>query len=390
VFGIFVGVTARKGFDRRPEMRARIVSVAVGLWLCAASVFAQQGTATIGGKVADQGGGLLPGVTIVITNEDSGIIREVITNVDGSYFASQINPGRYRVSAKLEGFKALERQGILLEVGRTTTLDLTLEVGGLEETVTVTAAAALVDTTSAQLGGHISSAEINELPQTTRSYMALVGNVPGAQFVQGGGFLNDTMLANGQPAAANAINIDGASNVDDQRGSNVGGQVRTANETLQEVQVMTSQFDAEFGRTSGAVVNAVTKSGTNKLSGSVFQFFRKERDGEELLCQGEQPAEARHRQDGVGRHLRRPDRSEQVVLLHQSRTRDAEEAARRRIPDAAGAQLFDRRCRRRVEHVCPIRPSADEEPHLGGPLAARDCPATAGRRAATRSVEDRQ
>jgi hypothetical protein len=103
--------------------------------------------------------------------------------------------------------------------------------------------------------------------------MALVGNVAGAQFVQGGGFLNDTMLANGQPAAANAINVDGASNVDDQRGSNVGGQARTANETLQEVQVMTNQFDAEFGRTSGAVVNAVTKSGTNKLSGSLFQYF---------------------------------------------------------------------------------------------------------------------
>jgi hypothetical protein len=254
-------------------MRARIVSVAVGLWLCAASLVAQQGTASIGGKVADQGGGVLPGVTIVITNEDTGINREVTTAVDGSYFASQVNPGRYRVSAKLPGFKTLERRGLSLEVGRTSTLDLTLEVGGLEETVTVTSSAPLVDTTSAQLGGHISASEISELPQTTRSYMALVGNVPGAQFVQGGGFLNDTMLANGQPAAANAINVDGASNTDDQRGSNVGGQARTANETLQEVQVMTNQFDAEFGRTSGAVVNAVTKSGTNQLSGSVFQYF---------------------------------------------------------------------------------------------------------------------
>ena len=82
-------------------------------------VVAQQGTASIGGKVADQGGGVLPGVTIVITNEDTGINREVMTGVDGSYFASQVNPGRYRVSAKLEGFKTLERRGISLEVGRT-------------------------------------------------------------------------------------------------------------------------------------------------------------------------------------------------------------------------------------------------------------------------------
>ena len=93
-------------------MRARIVSVAVGLWLCAASSFAQQGTGAIGGKVADQGGGVLPGVTIVITNEDTGINREVITGVDGSYNFSQVHPGPYRVSAKLEGFKTLERRGV--------------------------------------------------------------------------------------------------------------------------------------------------------------------------------------------------------------------------------------------------------------------------------------
>jgi hypothetical protein len=234
---------------------------------------AQQGTSSVGGKVVDQGGGVLPGVTVVFTNEDTGLSREVVTGADGSYFVSQVNPGRYRVSAQLEGFKTLERRGIALEVGRTVELDLGLEVGALQETVTVTSEAPMVDTTSAQVGGHISASEMSELPQTTRSYMALVGNIPGAQFVQGGGFLNDTMLANGQPAAANAVSVDGASNVDDQRGSNVGGQARTANETLQEVQVMTNQFDAEFGRSSGAVINAVTKSGTNQLSGSLFQFF---------------------------------------------------------------------------------------------------------------------
>ena len=104
-------------------MRARIVSVAVGLWLCAAPLFAQQGTGAIGGKVADQGGGVLPGVTIVITNEDTGINREVITGVDGSYNLSQVHPGPYRVSAKLEGFKTLERRNVSVEVGRTVTLD---------------------------------------------------------------------------------------------------------------------------------------------------------------------------------------------------------------------------------------------------------------------------
>jgi hypothetical protein len=238
-----------------------------------AQLSAQQGTSTIGGTVADEGAGVLPGVTLTLTNEATGLIREVISEAGGSYLVPALPPGRYHLAAKLAGFKTFERRNIAAEVGRTTTIDVTLQVGGLEESVTVSAEAPQIDTRSAQVGGNITSTEINELPQTTRSYMALVGNVPGAQFVPSAGFLNDTMLANGQPAAANSVNIDGASNVDDQRGSNVGGQARTANEALQEVQVMTNQFDAEWGRSSGAVVNAVTKSGSNQISGSLFQFF---------------------------------------------------------------------------------------------------------------------
>src|SRR5204862_1101343 len=193
---------------------------------------------------------VLSGLASAVFNEDNGFTREVITSADGSYLIPAVNPGRYRVTAKLSGFKTFEQRNVLLEVGRTATADATLEVGGLTETVTVSSEAVQIDTTTTQVGGHINSTEMSELPQGTRSYMALVGNVPGAQFVPSGGFLNDTMLANGQPAAANAVNVDGASNIDDQRGSNVGGQVRTATETLQEVQEVTNQFDAEFGRTS--------------------------------------------------------------------------------------------------------------------------------------------
>ena len=255
-------------------MRKRTLGLAVGLWLSAAApILAQQGTSEIGGRVTDPSSALLPGVAIVLTNEDTGVFREVTTTSDGSYFVSQIVPGRYRITAKLEGFRSLERRGILVEVGRTQTLDLTLQVGSLEETVTVTAVSPLVDLTSAEIGGHITAQELADLPAGNRSYMAFVGNVPGAQFVPTTGFLNDTMLANGQPAAANNVMFDGAGNVDDLRGSNVGGQARTANESIQEVQVLTNQFDAEFGRASGAVINAVTKQGTNRFSGSAFDFF---------------------------------------------------------------------------------------------------------------------
>lgn len=254
-------------------MQNRSLTLAVIGLLCALPAFAQQGTADIGGKVVDSQGGVLPGVTLVFTNEDTGLVRESMSTPDGSYFAPQMVPGRYRISAKLEGFKALDRRGVTLTVGQTTSLDLTMEVGALAETLTVTGEAALIDLSSAEIGGHISAVELTELPAASRSYMAFVGNVPGARFVPAEGFLNDTMLANGQPAAANAVSMDGATNIDDLRGSNVGGQARVANEALQEVQVITNQFDAEYGRASGAVINAVTKSGTNNFSGAAFGFF---------------------------------------------------------------------------------------------------------------------
>jgi hypothetical protein len=254
-------------------MRRRALVFLSLLLATAAPSLAQQGTAEIGGKITDTSGAVLPGVSIVVTNEDTGVFREVFTTSNGSYFVSQIVPGHYRMTAKLEGFRGLDRRGLIVEVGKTLTLDLSMEVGALAEVVTVTAASPLVDLTTAEIGGHITADELTDLPAGNRSYMAFVGNIPGAQFVPTTGFLNDTMLANGQPAAANNVTFDGAGNVDDLRGSNVGGQARTANEAIQEVQVLTNQFDAEFGRASGAVINAVTKSGTNQFSGSAFDFF---------------------------------------------------------------------------------------------------------------------
>jgi hypothetical protein len=241
------------------------------VWATAAS--AQQGTSDIGGKVIDAQGGVLPGAAIVVTNEETGLIREVVTGPGGSYFVSQLVPGRYRIVAKMEGFKSLDRRGIVLLVGQTTTLDLTLEVGVLTESVMVTAESPIIDLSTTEVGGHISSDELQELPAANRNYMAFVGNVPGTVFVPSAEFLNDSFQANGQPTAANAIIFDGSNNTDEQRGSNVGGQTRAANESIQEVQVMTNAFDAEYGRASGAVINAVTKAGTNRFRGAVFGFF---------------------------------------------------------------------------------------------------------------------
>ncbi len=145
---------------------------------------------------------VLPGVDIVVINEETGLFREVVSGPGGTYFVSQMVPGRYRITARLEGFKSLDRRGILLAVGRTTTLDIMLEIGTLTESVTVTGNSPLIDLSTTEVGGHISSEELQELPAANRNYMAFVGNIPGTVFVPSGEFLNDSFQANGQPTAA--------------------------------------------------------------------------------------------------------------------------------------------------------------------------------------------
>src|SRR5437773_3659382 len=249
-----------------------ISSMLVAFLFAAASVFAQQGTAEIGGKVIDEQGAVVPGVAIVMTNEATGVFREVVTGPDGSYFVSQLVPGRYRVSAKLAGFRTTERAGLILQVGNTLTINLTLQVGGVQENVRVTAESPLVDTTSAKVGGNIGTEELSELPAMNRNYFAAVALLPGIQFAASNQMGNDTIIASGQASQNNNVSVDGGYNADDALGTSAGAQVRTPLEAIQEFQVITSTYDAEFGRASGAIVNAVTKAGTNQFSGVLFGY----------------------------------------------------------------------------------------------------------------------
>ena len=252
-------------------MRTRLVGSVLSFLLAAAvPALAQQGTSEIGGRAVDDTGGVLPGVAIVITNEDTGVIREVTSGNDGSYFASQLTPGLYRIAAKLAGFRSFERRGLVLAVGNRLTVDVTLGVGALEETVRVTAESPLVDTTTAKVGGNIGTQEIAELPAMNRNYFATVALLPGVQFSPSNQMGNDTIVAAGQSTQGNNVAVDGGYNSDDALGTSSGAQVRTPLEAVQEFQVITSMYDAEWGRASGAIVNAVTKAGTNQFKGVIF------------------------------------------------------------------------------------------------------------------------
>ncbi len=256
-------------------MKSRVVSGLIVLLLSAAAVAAQQGTSELRGRVVDDQGAVLPGVTVTVTNQATGMFRETVSSADGSFIASGLVPGTYRAAAELAGFKKFDRAELRLEVGKTTSIDVTMAVGGLEETVSVTATSPIVDLTSKELGGNITSDTLVKLPSVNGNFIGFVGLLPGiVPSVSTESFGSDSISVNGQDSRNNNYMVDGGGNNDDVIGQRAGMQARTPIEAIQEFQVITGQYDAQYGRTSGAVVNAVTKAGTNNFRGVAFGFLQ--------------------------------------------------------------------------------------------------------------------
>ncbi len=259
-------------------MLSRIVSALVGVLLLAAPVVAQQGTAELRGRVMDQQGAVLPGVSVVVRHQGSGLFREAVTGADGTFLMSGMTPGVYEVSAELAGFKKYSQRDVRLEVGRTTPVELKFEVGGLTEAVTVSAEAPLVDTTSQEIGGRISSQEFIDTPSFNRNFAGYLGMLPGVvATISATTFGADSISVAGQNVRNVNYTMDGSNNNDTFNGGNGGAQARVPVEAVQEFQLLSSQFDAEYGLTSGGIVNSVSKQGTNALHGSAFMFFQDQR-----------------------------------------------------------------------------------------------------------------
>jgi len=241
--------------------------------LLATSGYAQQGTTEIRGKVVDAQGSAIPGASIVVRNQETGMFRETVSGTDGTYFVGGIVPGMYEVTAELQGFKKLGLKDIRLEIGKTASVDLPLAVGAIEESVNVSAESPLVDVTTKEVGGNITGNEIVDLPSINRNFIGFIGLLPGiVPSISTESFGSDSISVNGSDPRNNNYMLDGGNNNDDVIGQRAGTQARTALESVQEFQVITNQFDAQFGRTTGAIVNAVTKSGTNAFHGSGFVF----------------------------------------------------------------------------------------------------------------------
>lgn len=255
--------------------RISMFVVVVGLLAMAATpALAQQGVSSVQGTVLDESGAVLPGVAIVVTHEGSGMFRQVVSNADGSYFVTGIVPGTYRIVAELPGFRKYDRRDVLLEIGTTATLDITLALGAVEESVTITAQSPLIDATSTQVSSNINEAELAALPIMNRNWLFAVALAPGIQIQSStASFACESLIVGGGSNRSGNFSVDGGGNNDDYLGSSCGSQTRTALEAVQEFQVLTNQYDAEFGRTAGAVINAITKQGSNTFRGSLFGSY---------------------------------------------------------------------------------------------------------------------
>ena len=255
-------------------MTVRKLAVLVAVMCLRAAIAEGQlaGGSAIQGRVFDQQQAVLPGVAIVVTNQDNGTFRETVSGPDGTYFVTGILPGRYKITADLSGFKKFTREDVTLVLGSTQTVDLRLEVGGLTESVTVSEEAPPVDLTSTKVGGNVESKQLLELPSATRNFIGFIAMIPGIQYNpsdQG----SDSISINGQSNNQVTFVLDGGNNTDDNSASASGAQARAPLETVEEFQVQTNQFDVEFGRTTGGVVNAITKRGTNTFHGSGFGYL---------------------------------------------------------------------------------------------------------------------
>src|SRR5262245_34724839 len=240
-----------------------------------ASAFAQGGRSDISGTILDSGKAVLPGATVTVTNEDNGIERSTVTDGEGKFILPNLQPGRYTVKAELAGFQTATRTGMVVNVGQELSLQLTLNVAGVQETLTVTAQSPIVETTSNRIGTNITSNEIDGLPSANRSQFSLMQTIPGlVPVLQVGSFEGGQYSANGQATTNNLFLVDGQNDNDSRRGGSQGTQARVALDAMAEYQVQTHQYNAEYGGSTGVVVNSVTRSGGNKVTGRVFEYFQ--------------------------------------------------------------------------------------------------------------------
>ncbi len=246
-------------------------AVALAMVVAAASVHAQLGAGALSGRLIDQSGDAVPGAFLTAIEDGTALTRTAVTGPDGSYTIPALPPGTYRIRAELSGFRTLIRQGVRIATGETVRLDLQLQLGTMAEAVTVTADAPLLRSASSGLGHVIDNRKILDLPLNGRSFIALASLTPGVAVPPPPAA--PLPRINGGRPRTNEYLFDGISVLQPEPGQvaffpNV--------DAIQEFKIESNSPPAEFGRFNGGVVNLTTKSGSNALRGTLFEFLRHE------------------------------------------------------------------------------------------------------------------
>jgi hypothetical protein len=261
-------------------MRLVLLVTALVLSALPVSTVAQTNTGEVTGVVRDAQGGVLPGALVVVEHVESGARLERHTDSRGRFFLPALRVGVYTVTTELSGFKRLVRSGVALQLGQTLALELTLEVGGLTEAITVTLEAPLLQMTNAEISDVIENREVVQLPLNGRNFLSLA-SLSDADVIPPGGTRGEALqqagpLPNvgGQRSGHNIYLLDGFKVTDELFNNLV---INPSVDSIQEFKIQKSQYPAEFGGKASALINVATRAGTNAYRGTLFEFLRNER-----------------------------------------------------------------------------------------------------------------
>jgi hypothetical protein len=246
-------------------MRVRTLATLLGLWLMAAPAAAQEQRASIEGTVKDNTGAVLPGVTVDAKNLSQGGVASAVSDAGGFFRFPSLAPGAYEITAKLSGFTPKTFSRVELTLGQTKVLDMALGVSGLSESVQVTSEQPLIDVKSSQRAYSITADQFVKLPKG-RDFSTIVTQAPGANFEA----KSNGITIDGATAGENRFIVDGVETTNPQSG--MQGK-RMALDFVQEVQVKSSGYAAEFGGSTGGVINVISRSGSNDFHGDANIYF---------------------------------------------------------------------------------------------------------------------
>src|SRR5262245_15520962 len=247
------------------RLRHFALLLVVGFLGWARTAPAQVAQGELRGTVLDESGAPLPGATLTATHTETGLTRVTTSSAGGGYLMPALRVGRYQIKVEIDGFATYVQENVRLAVGESATFNFTMKVASRAETITVSGDSLAIDTEKSELAGRIAAEQIESLPLNGRNWLDLVALVPGTRGNPG------TVQAGAAGGDAARYQMDGISVT----GQGTGGETQSYSQAIVgEFQVLTNRYDAEYGRVTGAVINAVTKSGTNAFHGSAFGYLR--------------------------------------------------------------------------------------------------------------------